>query len=329
MDRRRSLIAMLALVALARSTLAEAQPSARPRRIGVLSYSNPVAARAVYAPFTDELAKLGWVEGQNLQSTYRYADGDAARLPALAAELVALEPDVLFSATAPASLALARATSRIPIVMSGANDPVALGLVTSLARPGANVTGTAIAVGRDIQGKRLEMLKQWLPRFSRLTVIHNPREADDAVGLATLPDYANRFGLRIDSLSVGNLLELRGAIDTLRKDPPDAVYLNGSAFNFTNRGMICAELLRVRVPTMGGDAAYAGSGCLASYSYSFDEIGRENARFVNQILRGANPAGMPVRQPTRFEFVINARTAASLGLAIPPNLRVIADRVIE
>ena len=329
MDRRRSAIAMLSLAVLAASPRVASQPSARPRRLGVLNLSNPVAGRASTAYFTDELAKLGWVEGQNLKSTYRYADGDVARFPALAAELIALEPDVLFASTATGSLALARATSRIPIVMSGSVDPVAMGLVKSLARPGGNVTGTAAAIGSDYQGKQLEILKDWLPRFSRLAVIHNPSEADDAIRLATLHEYGNHFGLRIDLLSVGNLSELRGAIETLRKDPPDAVYIFGSSFSFTNRDVICAEILRVHLPTITGATLFTESGCLASFTYSLEELQRENARFVDQVLRGANPADLPVRQPTRIEFVINARAAASLGLAIPPKLRVMADRLID
>jgi putative ABC transport system substrate-binding protein len=329
MDRRRSAIAILSLAVSAASPRVASQPSARPRRLGVLYYSNPVAGRASIAYFTDELAKLGWVEGQNLQSTYRYADGDLARFPALAAELVALEPDVLFATTATGSLALAHATSRIPIVMSGSVDPVAMGLVKSLAHPGGNVTGTAAAIGSEYQGKQLEILKDWLPRFSRLAVIHNPLEADDAMRLATLHDHGNHFGLRIDSLSVGNLSELRSAIDTLRRDPPDAVYIFGGSFSFTNRDVICAEILRVHLPTITGATLFTESGCLASYTYSLEELQRENARFVDQILRGANPAETPVRQPKRFEFVINARTATSLGLAIPPKLSVMADRLIE
>jgi putative ABC transport system substrate-binding protein len=329
MDRRKAAITMLGFATCAASTRADAQPAARPRRVGVLSFSNPVVARAVYAPFTDELVKLGWVEGQNLQMTYRYAGGDVARLPALAAELVAVEPDVLFSTTAPGSLALARATSRIPIVMSGAPDPVALGLVKSLPRPGGNVTGTASSPGQPLHGKRLEILKEWLPRLARVAVIFNLRDSFDLDSLAALQGDAGRIGLRVDALSVGNLSEFRSAIDALRRDPPDAIYVLGGAFNYTNRDMICTEALRMRVPTMATATQFADSGCLPDYGSSLDELERENARFVDQILRGANPADMPVRQPTRFELDINARTAASLGLAIPPKLRVMADRVIE
>jgi putative ABC transport system substrate-binding protein len=330
MDRRRSAIAMLALAALASSTRAEAQPSARPRRIGVLGMSNPVAGRAYLAAFTDELAKLGWVEGQNLQVTYRYAGGDAARLQPLAAELAALELDVLFSTNNQGSLALARATSRIPVVMTGPDDPVAAGLVRSLAHPGGNVTGTTSGtVEGALTGKRLEILKELLPRASRLALIYNAAESFDASAVAAFTERARQFRMRVEPLSARDLSEIRGALDALSRNPPDAVYVYTNAPNYTNREVICAEALRIRVPTMTNFSQFADSGCLASYAVSVDELVRESARFVDQILRGANPADIPVRQPTRFELVINARTAASLGLAIPPKLRVMADRVIE
>jgi putative ABC transport system substrate-binding protein len=329
-ERRKAAIGVLAVSTLATSILALAQPSARPRRIGVLGMSNPVAGRAYLAAFTDELAKLGWVEGQNLQVTYRYAGGDAARLQPLAAELAALEPDVLFSTNNQGSLALARATSRIPVVMTGPEDPVAAGLVRSLAHPGGNVTGTASGTGSSVlTGKRLEILKELLPRTTRLAVIYNAAESDNASGIAALPERARQFRMRIEPLSARDLSEIRGAFDALSRNPPDAIYVSTNAPNYTNREVICAEALRMRVPTMTSFSQFADSGCLASYAVSIDELARESARFVDQILRGANPADIPVRQPTRFELVINARTAASLGLAIPPKLRVMADRVIE
>jgi putative ABC transport system substrate-binding protein len=327
MDRRRSAIAMLALAALGTSTLAEAQPSARPRRVGVLAYSNPAAGGAYVAAFTDELARLGWVEGQNLQVTLRYAGGDAARLPALAAELVALELDVLYSTNLQGSLALAHTTSRIPVVMTGADFPAAAGLVRSLAHPGGNVTGTGFGALSD--DKRLEILKELLPRTSRLAVIYDPAEAIDAAVVVTVRARASQFGIRIEPTSARNLSEIRAALDAISKNPPDAIYLVTNAPTYTNREVICAEALRMRVPTMTSFSQFVDSGCLVSYAFSADELTRESARFVDQILRGANPADMPVRQPTRYELVINARTAASLGLAIPPKLRVMADRVIE
>jgi putative ABC transport system substrate-binding protein len=329
-DRRRLTVTILSLAVLMTSPGARSQDSARPRRIGVLAFSTPSSGRAYFASFRDELARLGWIEGRNLQSTYRYADGDVARLPALAAELVALEPDVLFSSNVPGSMALARATLRIPIVMTGPNDPVATGLVKDLARPGGNVTGIASGTGNDIIGKRFEILKGWLPRFSRLAVFYDPRDDSDSRGIAVFQEYANGFGLRIDPVGVSNLSEIRVAIEALSKDPPDAIYFFTDAAIYANRDMICTEALRMRVPTMSGYfPQFAESGCLSSYAASVEYQLQESARYVDQILRGANPAAIPVSQPTRLEFVINARTAASLGLTIPPKLRLVADRVIE
>jgi putative ABC transport system substrate-binding protein len=291
--------------------------------------SNPVVGREILALFTDELAKVGWVDGRNLQLIYRFADGDASRLPALAAELVSLAPDVLCALNPPASMALARATSRIPVVMNGPLDPVAMGLVKSLARPGGNVTGVASGVGPETYGKRLEILTGLVPRLARITLIYNPEEPTGPVTRAGLEDFAKRFGARLDLLVAKNLGEVRSAMAALSKDRPDAVYLSTTAAVYTNRELICAELVRMHLPSITENFQYPDSGCLASYAYSLREGMQGTAQIVDQILRGADPAGIPVRQATRLELVINARTAASLGLAIPPNLRVMAERVIE
>jgi putative ABC transport system substrate-binding protein len=300
------------------------------RRIGVLGFSNPVSARAYFAKFAEELANLGWIEGQNLQLIYRYADGDAARLPALAAELVALEPDVLFATSPAGSLALAHATSRIPIVASS-TEPVAMGLVKSLAHPGGNVTGTAsFGLGPgSILSKRLEILKGWLPRMSRVALIYNPVEMYAGLGLGGFQDYANRLGARIEPLVARNPVEIRAALDALSRDRPDALYLVGDAANFANRELICTEAARMHLPTMTDVAEFADAGCLAGYSYSTEELMRDSVQILDQILRGASPADIPVRQANRLELVINSRTAASIGLPIPPSVRLIATRVIE
>jgi putative ABC transport system substrate-binding protein len=329
MNRRRSAIAMLAFAALATWPLAEAQPSTRPHRIGVLGISNLGASRAFLAVFTDELTKLGWIDGQNVQLIYRFADGDASRLPALAAELVSLGPDVLCSFSPAATAALARATSRIPVVMDGPADPVAMGLVKSLAHPGGNVTGTATAAGPEIYGKRLEVLTELVPGLARIALIYDPGEANGPVGRAALEDSAKRLGLRLDLLVAEDVSELRSAMDTLSRDRPGAVYLLHTAAAYTDRELVCARLARMRLPSMTDFYQYVESGCLASYSYVLEDAMRGTAQVLDQILRGANPADIPVRQVTRLELVINARTAASLGLAIPPKLRVMADRVIE
>jgi putative ABC transport system substrate-binding protein len=300
----------------------------RSRRVGVLGFSNLVSSRAYRAVLANELAKLGWVDGQNIQLIYRFADGDAARLPALAAELVALEPDALFGPSGAQSLALAHATSRIPVVMAGFSDPVAAGLVKSLTHPGGNVTGCA-SWGPETFGKRLQLLQEWLPRMSRIALIYNPGEPGAQAAFVALEQYANRFGVRIESRIARDLTEIRAALDVLSRDRPDAVYLANDASNYTNRELVCAEVTRMRLPTMTDQSEYPAAGCLASYSYSLDEITREAVRVLDEILRGARPADIPVREPTRSELVINARTAALLGLAIPPRLRLLADRVIE
>jgi putative ABC transport system substrate-binding protein len=329
MDRRRSAIAVLALAGLAMSPLVEAQPSARPRRIGLLAISNPVASRPYLAVFTDELTRLGWIDGQNIKLIYRFAEGDASRLPALAAELVSLGPDALCALNPSNSAVLARATSRIPIVSYLPADPVAMGLVKSLAHPGGNVTGAIGTPGAEIYAKRLEILTGFVPRLARFALIYNPEEATGPVARAALDDYAKRFGVRVEPLIARNVSEIRAAIDTLSKNRPDAVYLLNTAAIYTNKELICAELARIHVPTMTEAYQLVEAGCLTSYTYNLEDSARALAQVLDQILRGADPAGMPVRQATHLELVINGRTAASLGLAIPPKLRVMADRVIE
>jgi len=241
---------------------------------------------------------------------------------------VSLGPDVLCAFTPTTSAVLARATSRIPVVMNGSIDPVAMGLVKSLARPGGNVTGVTTVADLEFFGKRLEVLTGLLPHLARIAVIYNPSEAGGPVGRAALEDSAKRLGLRLDLRVAKNLSEVRSAMDTLSKDRPDAVYLLSTAAMYTNRELVCAELTRMRLPSMG-EYQYADAGCLVSYSFVLEDAMRGMAQILDQILRGANPGDIPVRQVTRLELVINGRTAASLGLAIPPKLRVMADRVIE
>jgi putative ABC transport system substrate-binding protein len=327
--RRNSSIALAALVAWAACPHVCAQQSERPRRLGLLGFSNPTSGREYLAAFSNELAKAGWIEGKNLQVVYRFADGDAGRLPALAAELVALDPDVLFSTNVAGSLALAHATSRIPVVMTGNSDPVAVGLVKSLARPGRNVTGMATGTGLEIGGKRLEYLKAWVPRLSRVALVYNPEEPSGRVGLVALQDYGKRLGVLIDPLIVRNTSELRVAMAALSRDRPDAVFLFNTSVNYTNRQLICAEALRMHLPTMAEFSQYPESGCLLSYAYSPEEFMQGSVEILNQILHGARPADIPVRQPTRLELVANLRTATAIGLAVSQSLRLTADRVIE
>ena len=329
MNKRLAIAALLGLAVLAASPPALGQSPAAPKRIGILGFSNPVAAKAFLDAFAGELGRLGWIEGRNLQTTYRFAEGDASRLDALAAELVSLKLDVIYAPTPGAALALHRATATIPIVMLGPNDPVALGLVKSLAHPGGNITGTSGSVGNEIYGKRVEILKDWLPQLSRLAVIYNPTELGSPEALVALQEYSSRLGVKVEAFAARDAAEIDAALNAMSRRRPDAVFVFNSAPNYTHRNTLCASLVRMRLPSHGGTTQYADAGCLLVYGSNAEGLAREGAGFVDQILRGANPADLPVRQPSTFELVINAPTAKALGLTVPKLLTLRADRIIE
>ena len=210
----------------------------------------------------------------------------------------------------------------------GGLDPVALGLLKDMKHPGGNVTGIA-NWGPGIWGKRLELLRQWLPRILRVAAIYNPDEPNALDAFTAVRDYANRLGIQIEPLAARNPAEIRAAMALLGNNRPDALLILYDAANLVSRELICKEAIRMRLPTMADVSQYTSFGCLAAYGTAAFEAAREGARILSDILHGASPADIPMRQPTRSEFIINARTAAEIGLDIPPSVRLLADRVIE
>ena len=317
----RALFVAVALVLLAAG--AEAQPARK--TVGVLLFSTP-AGDANLAAFRRGLAELGYVEGRTLELVYRYAEGKPERLPALAAELAALSPDLIFAMGGDVAPFARTATSVIPIVVAVSNDPVQAGLVASLARPGGNVTGVTF-VSSDLAAKRLQLLKEAAPAISRVAVLWNPDHVD--------PEYretqaAGRvLGVQVQSLEVRRAADFEAAFRAAAAEGAQALVVVSSRLMTFNRRHVMEFAARQRIPVVSGWGPWAEEGALMSYGPDLDAIVRHAATHADRILKGASPAQMPIELPSTHELVLNLRVAKALGLAMPPALRAQATRVIE
>ena len=326
--RRALLLAAAAWPALAWAGAARAQAPAKVPRIGFLSSRSPSGVAAWLQAFQAGLRDLGWVEGKNISIEYRYAEGKRARIPDLAADLVRLKVDVIVAPLVGDARAAQRATKAIPIVMAGAADPIALGLVESLARPGGNVTGlTHLSI--ELSGKRLELLKEMVPKLSRVGVLWNPQSRPAQLAWKEVQLPARQLGVQLLSL------ELRSA-DDFDKAFEDATSARAGAILIIPNTLIGPNLKRIaglaaknRLPSIHQWSEFAEAGGLVTYGPDRDDIYRRAATFVDKILKGAKPADLPIEQPTKFELVINMKTARALGLTIPQSILLRADRVIE
>lgn len=328
MNRWRMLSAGLLLLGAFLALHAHAQEKVR--RIGFLGLSNPEAAKQYLAVFRNALQFAGWVEGRNLAIDFRFADGDPTRMDRLAAELVALKPEAIVTSNVWGALSLRKATNEIPVVFHGVNDPVGSGLVRSLRTPGGNLTGTMISTGFELISKRLQILKEWLPRMSRMTLIVQDARSGEVPGLiAEMRRIGSPLGIEVNVLEVRTQSDISGAFAILERERPDAIYVYGSPLIYTHRVDICAHALRFRLPTTSGNWDFAEAGCLMTYGGILEKELAITARLVDRILRGANPAELPVEQPTEFALAINLRTANRIGLKVPPQILGRADRVIE
>ena len=326
MKARGRLLAAVALGILSVPFPSDAQAPVRVFRVGFLT---PVSQSAREELFRHELGRLGYVEGQNLAIEYRSADGNFERLPGLAGELVALKADVIVAVVTQAALAARRATSTIPIVMVGVSDPVASGLVTSLARPGGNVTGTSATVA-DIVGKQLELLREMLPGVSRVAALWNPANPvfqKQQLGETMTAAAALRVQLRLVEARTSD--ELDRAFTAIAGQRTDALLILGDPMFTLHRARIGELAARRRLPTVSGASEFADAGVLATYGPSFADAYRLAAPYVDRLLKGAKPADLPVERIAKFELVINARTVRTLGVTIPQSVAVRAERVIE
>ncbi len=328
MDRRAFLAGTAAL--LAAPLAPEAQPAGKVYRVGVLSpFSSSFGPGPSFEAFRQTLRELGYVEGPNIVLEYRWADGRYDRLPDLTAELVHLRVDVIFSAwSTPAALATKKATSTIPIVFAGVGDAVGVGLIASLARPGGNVTGSTFITEETI-GKQLELLKEVVPRIARVGVVINPVNPVYRLVLRASEAPARALGLQLEVVGVQGAEDLERAFRAAIKGHVDALVILRDPVLITNQARLLALAATARLPAMYGMRGFVDGGGLMSYGPSLVEMYRRAAYLVDKILRGIKPANLPVEQTTKFELVINLRTAKNLGLTIPRSLLLRADQVIE
>jgi ABC-type uncharacterized transport system substrate-binding protein len=296
-------------------------------RIGFLSPLSAADSTPYLEAFRQGLRELGDVEGQNIATVSRFADGRADHLPDMAAELIRIKVDIIVAIANPATAAAQRATRTVPIVMM-ASDPVGSGFVTSLARPGGNITGLS-AQFAELSGKRLELLREALPTVSRVAVLWDPTEPGRREEVSTIEVAARASGVQLQLLEVRSPNEIGSAFDSMIRGRAGAVIVQGTSMLFSQRARIAEHAARRHLSAMCALREYVRAGCLMSYDVSLTDLSRRAAGVVHKIRTGATPTDLPVEQPTKFELVINLRTAKALGLTIPPSLLQRADQVIE
>jgi putative ABC transport system substrate-binding protein len=324
--RRRQFITLLGGAA-AWPLAARAQQGAKVFRIGFLFYGSSGSSPELDA-FRRGLREFGYIEGQNIAVEYRFASGQVERLPDLAAELVRLKPDVIVAPATPASLAAKQATGTIPIVFAGVADAVGAGLIANLARPDGNVTGLT-SISAELGGKRLELLKRLVNNASRVAVLYNPADRSNVLVLKELQEAAPALTLTLQPVEVREPSEFEGAFAAMTRDRADAMFGSAGILTFQHRQTVVDLAANSRLPTLWGHRQFVEAGGLMSYAVNFYDQIRRTAAYVDQILKGAKPGDLPVQQPTKFEFILNLKTATALGLTVPATLLARADEVIE
>jgi putative ABC transport system substrate-binding protein len=307
---------------------AEAQPSAKLRRIGVLTPRSPSDSALWHQAFQQGLHNLGWVEGKNIAIEYRYAQGKRDRLPDLAADLLRLKVEVVVVVSVYAARAVQQANKAVPIVMASAADPVQLGLVSSLARPGGNVTGLS-EITPEMAGKRLELLKEMVPKLSRVAVLWDPGNDASTLSWKEVQSPALQLSLHLHSLEARSAKDFERAFEDAAKARVGALAVMPAQLFGANLKRIVELATKSRLPSIWHLSEFTESGGLAAYGPDRSDQFRRAATYVDKILKGAEPADLPVEQPTKFEFVINLKTAKQINVTIPPNVLVRADRVIK
>jgi ABC-type uncharacterized transport system substrate-binding protein len=313
---------------LAAPLAAEAQPLGKVPRVGYVFARVSSADQRLWDEARQGLRELGYVDGRNITLEIRWAEGRNERLPELVAELVRLKVDVLVVATTPGALAAKNATRTIPIVLVAVGDPVGSGLVASLARPGGNVTGLSL-LNQELSGKRLELLKEGLPRISRVAILTNPGNPIHATFWKETDTAAQTLGLQLQPISVRAPEDLDEAFRMAARGRADALLVFDDPLALGYRARLVALAAKHRLPTIYGFREFPDAGGLLSYGPKLPDQYRRSAAYVDRILRGAKPADLPVEQPTKFELVINLKTAKALGLTIPQSLLGRADEVIQ
>ena len=324
---RRELLAALGGAAAAWPLAARAQQSGKLQTIGFMGQSTRSAASEWVAPFVQRLRELGRIEGRTVTIEYRWAEGREERIAQIAAEFVRLKVDIVVTSGTPEVLAAKQATSVIPIVFATAGDPVANGLIDSLARPGGNVTGLSLQ-SNDIAGKRLGLLREVVPGLSRLAILANVSNPFSVLELGETRAAARMLGLEADSLEIRQGEDIATAFEAV-KGRAEAVYVCTDGLVNANRIRINTLALAARLPTMHGYRDYVEAGGLMSHGANLPDLFRRSADYVDKILRGAKAGDIPVEQPTKFDFIVNLTTAKALGITVPLTLQASANEVIE
>jgi putative ABC transport system substrate-binding protein len=322
------ILVVLALGVLAVPLASHAQQPAKVPRIGLLSPFSPSDTALWHQAFRQGLRDLGWVEGKTISIEYRYAEGRSDRLPDLAADLVRLKVDIIVASVIPDALAAKHATKVIPIVMAAPGDPVGSGLVESLARPGGNITGLS-QMAQELAGKRLELLKEIVPTLSRVAVLWNPQGRDSTLSWNELQLPARQLGVQLQSLEVRSPNDFDKAFEDATRARAGALAIMPNPVFVTNLKRIADFAAKSRLPSIFHLREFVDSGGLVAYGVDRSDMFRRAATYVDKILKGAKPGDLPVEQPTKFELVINLKTAKALGLTIPPSLLFRADQVIQ
>lgn len=327
--RRREFIALVGGAAALPMAARAQQQAGKTFRIGYLSQGSATSAPGLLEAFRQGLRELGWIEGQNIVIEYRFAEGQVDRLPGLVDELVGLKVDLIAAATTPPSQAARDTTKTIPIVGISFDNPLLHGLVTSLARPGGNVTGLSYSVGPEIFGKDLELFRELLPGLRHVAVLSNSTGPNHIPMIDNIRTAASTLGVRLLILDARKPDEFDAAFAAMATDRVAGLFVFGDAMFSVHRARLAELAIRYRLPTMYTNRPHVEAGGLMCYGPNFVDVWRRAAAYVDKILKGANPAELPVEQPTKFELVINLKTAKALGITVPPTLLARADEVIE
>ena len=327
MQGRRRVVIALALGTIAASGRLRAQTKTR-WRIGFLGNSTATLEANLVGPFRDGLRELGYVEGRNIVIDYRWAEGNYERFPRLVTELAALHPDVIVTAGTPASLAVQRTAPTIPLVMIAVGDPVGTGLVKSLAQPGGNSTGLT-SIAPDLEGKRLELLTEVVPKLSHVALLMNPANPFHVKAEAEARAAASTLGLKLSTVGVRTTADLDPALSAMLRDRPDAFVMLADRVFLHNRARIADFAARNRLPAAYAYRELVDAGGLMSFGPNYADMHRRAATYVDRILHGAKPSDLPVELPTKFELVVNLGAAKALGVTIPQEVLVRADALIH
>jgi len=319
---------VLILSVLSAPHVAHAQPTGKVYRLGLLGSGSATAQAGLVEALRDGLRERGWVEGRNILIDYRFAENRFDRLPDLAAELVRLKVDLIVAMPAAAAVAAKKATDTIPIVMASVANPVGLGLVASLARPGGNVTGLA-GSAEDIYGKRLQLLKEATPNARRVAILSNPASATQPISVGNVKTAAQSLGVSLQLLEVRAPNDFDGAFAAMAKNRTEALLVVADPLFGTHAARLAELVAKYRLPSIYATRGEFDPGGLIFYGSSIPQQVRRAAVYVDKILKGAKPGDLAVEQPTKFDLVINLKTAKEIGITIPPSLLLRADQVLE